>query len=603
MGIIVKFCMVNTKNSIEDRFNYLENIMKEFLDNGDILEIVPYIIGDDFQQLCMVSQEDCYVYEVRHKENEKNAFFTIMFCFETYALSERLSIEISSDQYNVEVIDQKSYLERLKEMLSKRLLADWEKCIWLYDRESEAFATELYPMIHRTENKMRHFINEVMIIIKGVDWWEKLVPKNIKNKLKKSKSQDITDNCKDKIATYKSLAPAFKHVDEKMLLIDVGDLLSIITLKERKLSTINSQKINSMINGLEEFDIHAIQSELCKSTEVSLDLWEDCFSKYLSESFLANFRRFEDNRNHIAHNKMIDRQAFESIRDNIQIISNEIDVAMEKFKTESLSQEMISIIEEAEAEAEAAEQEYKDTLDQIIESETGLTRRSRNEIIELFDENILELYNSLESNFSFRADIEFSSFSRIIYQEEEQELFRIRYKITGNELIVYCKFEVNDNWGDFSQLDLKWCNGENIVGYHIHYSNPDYEYNSEQTCYMPYIEGKFQQELFEVAVNEITEYIELNFENMREIADSAIYRIVKNGGKSPVADFPCCECGEEYICVDESIAELGLCLNCGQMNDICECERCGDYYEACDSDYEDDEPRLCDICKEHFANE
>ena len=44
---------------------------------------------------------------------------------------------------------------------------------------------------------------------------------------------------------------------------------------------------------------------------------------------------------------------------------------------------------------------------------------------------------------------------------------------------------------------------------------------------MPYIEGKFQQELFEVAVNEITEYIELNFENMREIADSAIYRIVK----------------------------------------------------------------------------
>ncbi|ARC86224.1 hypothetical protein U732_3620 [Clostridium argentinense CDC 2741] len=604
MDTIVKFCMVNTKNSIENRKNYLENMMRKFVDSGDILEIVPYVFegpfGGNIQQSCMWAQDDSFEYKIRHKENKKNVFFMISFSFETYDSSERLSIEISSKDYVVEVKDQKSYLERLKEMMSKRLLADWEKCIWLYDRESEVFATELYPMIHRTENKMRHFINEVMIVIKGVDWWEKLVPKNIKAKLKKSKTKDSTDSSKDKISTYKALAPAFRHVDEKMLLIDVGDLLSIITLKERKLSTINSTKINSIINGLEEFDFNAIQSELCKSAEVSLDLWQDCFSKYLSEAFINNFRKFEDNRNHIAHNKMINRQAFESIRDSIEVISDELDVAMNKFKTENLPQEIISIIEEAEA---AEEQEYKDTLEEIIETETGLTRRNRDEIIGMFDEYILEFYHSLESNFSFKADIEFSNFSGIIYQDEEQELFRVKYKITDDELIVCCKLDINDNWGDDSRLNLKWCHGEHNVEYSIGYSNGDYEYNSEQGYYMPHNDEVFEQELFEYAVNEIMEYIELNFQNMREIIDSTMYRIVKDGGNSPVADLYCYECGEEYICVDETIAKKGLCLNCGQMNDICECERCGNYYEGRDSAYEDDEPRLCDICMKHYANE
>lgn len=603
MDVLVKFCMVGMKSDIEDRENYLEKIMTDFTNSGDILEIIHFEIEDPFGNKCQhkfsSTIDDCFDYKITHQEKGKAVFFDIILSYETYDNSERLSIKISSDDYIVEDKGQKSYLERLKQMLSERLKDDWNKCIWLYDQESEAFATELYPLVHRTENKMRHFINEVMIVIKGIDWWDELVPKNIKSKLEKSKdSKGISDS---KVSEYKRLAPAFKHVDEKMMLIDVGDLISIINLKEKKLTTINSNILNAFISGHEEFDIQTLRSELGKTAKVELDLWDKFFSKYLSEEFIKNFRKFEKNRNHIAHNKMIDRQAFESIRDSINVVYDELDDAMNKFVADNLPQEIISIIEEAEAEEEEETRIVR--LDELIENETGLHRRKRKEIKELFEDGLLELYNSIEENFSFRADIEFLNFNGITDQEEEQELFRVIYRITGAELIVYCELDIEDSWEDNSQLNIKWRCGDHIVEYEINYTNPNYEYDSEEGVYMPISYEEYEQRVFERVANEIKEYIEINFENMREMVDAAMYRIIKDGGNNPLAEIPCFECGEEYICVDETIAEKGLCLNCGNMNDLCECERCGKYYEGCDSDYEDDEPRICDYCLDHYKNE
>ena len=41
---------------------------------------------------------------------------------------------------------------------------------------------------------------------------------------------------------------------------------------------------------------------------VSIDLWVEQFS--LSEDFIKDFKTFELNRNHIVHNKLIDRSAY-----------------------------------------------------------------------------------------------------------------------------------------------------------------------------------------------------------------------------------------------------------------------------------------------------
>lgn len=79
-----------------------------------------------------------------------------------------------------------------------------------------------------------------------------------------------------------------------------------------------------------------------------------------------------------------------------------------------------------------------------------------------------------------------------------------------------------------------------------------------------------------------------------------MYSIIKDGGNSPLADTPCWECGEEYICIDENYGTWGQYLNCGDMNDISMCDRCGCYFEGEPSD---DNPNFCDNCLDHFEKE
>ena len=81
-----------------------------------------------------------------------------------------------------------------------------------------------------------------------------------------------------------------------------------------------------------------------------------------------------------------------------------------------------------------------------------------------------------------------------------------------------------------------------------------------------------------------------------------MYSIIKDGGNSPVADISCCECGEEYICVDENYGVFGQCLNCGEMNEICLCDRCGCYFEGESNEYRD-APNLCDSCQDYYENQ
>ena len=87
---------------------------------------------------------------------------------------------------------------------------------------------------------------------------------------------------------------------------------------------------------------------------------------------------------------------------------------------------------------------------------------------------------------------------------------------------------------------------------------------------------------------------------LREKVDSEMFSIIKDGGSSPLAEFSCWECGEEYICIDENYGALGQCLNCGEMNDICFCDRCESYFEGT---ADEDGPNFCENCLEDFNKE
>ena len=61
-------------------------------------------------------------------------------------------------------------LEALKLVLKDRVSKDWQGCTWLIDDQSEFLCAELYPHFFRLENRIRAFVNEVLIQHMGQNW-------------------------------------------------------------------------------------------------------------------------------------------------------------------------------------------------------------------------------------------------------------------------------------------------------------------------------------------------------------------------------------------------------------------------------------------------
>ena len=168
-----------------------------------------------------MSENEAYLISYEYTTNKNSCKYSICIFIEfgTYIATEQLYVEIQSADYLVEISPYKDYLSIIKHSVKKILLDDWEKCIWIYDKESEMFALDLYPKIYKAENLLRQLINEVMNKEFGVRWWNDLVPLELHNKKQ------------SRIGSYKSAAPLFANVDETLMVIDVGDLIKIITMK------------------------------------------------------------------------------------------------------------------------------------------------------------------------------------------------------------------------------------------------------------------------------------------------------------------------------------------------------------------------------------
>lgn len=63
-------------------------------------------------------------------------------------------------------------------------------------------------------------------------------------------------------------------------------------------------------------------------------------------------------------------------------------------------------------------------------------------------------------------------------------------------------------------------------------------------------------------------------------------------------DVFCCDCGDEYICIDDNYAPIGVCLNCGTRNHILYCSYCQCPIEAIDIDEKNEELYYCSYCND-----
>ena len=420
----------------------------------------------------------------------------------------------------------------------------------------------------------------------GIHWW-KLV------------SLKIQEKHKSRFVGYKAIIDNFKDVDERLMSIDTGDLLDILSNKVMKWE---SSEENIMELTQPNLHLENLAKILQRQQVVYSDWWQTIFSPLLPESFLNDFNIFELNRNHIAHNKLIDKSAYNNILHSIDVVQEALLRGIQKMSSELKSEE-VRKEEEFELELLLQEELMSDRILELKESESGVTTRNSNQILALFNDKLSQVYDSIEESFRFSEYLNFSDYTELKICNSNSVVFEIENKIDGYVISFEANTDINDYEGSqsFLYLGYKKDGSPSIeeIG-RVSYTYGVVEFDEFQGTYMPVqMDGISEYDLSRLG-KRLIDLINTEFTDYKEIVESSKYSIIKDGGSDPILDLLCEECGEEWICVDENITDLGKCLNCGEINEVTECERCGryDFGSPCD-----DEPFLCDDCWNYYKEE
>lgn len=587
MNTIIRFVMVSNLVDIDNNYKYIEKKIEDITNELNI-DNKEYIFEEIEVSEKVILDNGADYYLTFNYDNDR---YDVYFIFETYSNVKQLEItlysNISQEKLEHNTISKTTnFIEQLKIVIKNKILysdnekkeRDWYKCIWLIDKQSEVYASSLYPKIYTAENLYREFINSIMVKVFGANWWNDILPKHI-NKIDTSKAKD-----------YKSKVPSLSDVDETLMSVDTSALLKIIQLEIFKWEYKEDKEIEDLlimmkselkikgIKNIEEKQIKKILDLLVCQLKEKENLWKTYFSKYLSDKFIKNSKVFIKDRNHIAHNKLVDRQAYESIKHNIDLICDDLNGALSQFNEDYKSIEVKELLE-LEKEYDIAEEE--EILREFMELESGVEIKTEDDIYEVFENAINRLNEEVMDGLRFRSDIEVEYLDDVMYEPKEQVLFKIKNLVTEENIIISCSMSIESSQGERSELSII-AKHKDIVSknYDIPYVNGEVVFDDEQCTYMPTVADEFGEIQLEDAISGIIDFTNNSLENIREKVDNEMYRIIKDGGMSPVSDsIACWNCEENYICINENYGEVGKCLNCGEMNEVYKCGSCGSYVD------------------------
>lgn len=474
------------------------------------------------------------------------------------------------------------FLEKLKILLKKILLSDWEMCTWIIDEQSECLGMELYPLIFKTENKMRAFINKVLTHKFGVKWMELIGLEDIINGHKRSN------------VDFKREVPEFNDIND-FLICSTAESLAKLMLESRvfetkfTLSDAVSVRLHKMLANNEH---NSVFQKLIELRKVKVDIWEDVFKKYFDNSIEKSITDFIKNRNHVAHNKLLTNASFEKMKQNILSVEVMFDKANSLFLDEEPSDELI---ETWDAEQEEIMNE-RDYIHERISNETGINILFSEEIFELFKEKIQELYTEIDDCEYFSYAVAVSKLNNIEDEPINQTLFSIESQVDRNFNFDVCVlFEITEGMGEDSYMNL-WIEKSdmtNILETKVIYHNGEAHEDVMECYYVLDRESHFEDKVFKNFIEDLKRYISNDMNTIKSEVDNFDYLAIKERGNSPVADFPCWNCNQNYISVDNNLYTYGHCINCGEENEILKCIRCGTLYSA-----ENSGGDLCNYCLE-----
>lgn len=595
----IEFMFHNIKNigliySCEEKYdeNFGCNVKEEEYLGTDYCRNIIRKILTNFPEIqnCVYQEQTQRIANEKYNIELSDATYLVSFTIDTFNDKEETQLEIQI----VSSIDNNEYdifLEKFKVYLKNILLMEWEICTWIIDEQSEYLGMQLYPLIFKAENKIRAFINKVMIRKFGLKWMERIG------------LEDILKGYNKTNVDFKRKVPEFNDINDCLICSTIESLKKLILESKvyepsLKLSDVQSLKIQKW---LAEKKPNSIFEFLLKERKVKAEIWQDVFEKYFDHKIDKEIEDFIKNRNHVAHNKLMTKASYEKMKNNILEIQTLFDIADSKFIEEDPSDELYETwtVEYEEI------KEKKEYIYNRIKDETGINILFSEQIFSLFEYEIKKLYTEIADAEYFSYAVTVSSLNVVENQPNPQILFSVNSNVNETfSFKVYVSIEITDGMGEDSYLKL-WIekqDGTIFLETEVIYHNGKAHEDSIECYYIPDSRSSFDNEILKNFIENLKSYIKNDMNKIKIKADSLVFSSVKDGGASPVANIPCWNCSQYYISVNDVLYPYGKCMNCGEENEIFICEKCGNIYPENEGG-EFGGIHLCSYCWEKIENE
>ena len=507
MGYEIEFKLIDIKDI--NKIQYVEETEGPFGD--DVKVVCRHDITDEYCKTIMqramtriaIECEWRYIgctERIGHHEFEVSGpvnKYIVIFQQDTYEWNVQLTVEIgykNSCHKSEQSYD--AFLEKLKLAIKNSMVRDWYKCVWISDSQSLWLSREVYSEIYMAENELRAFVSKVMIDNFGAEWHRPEFSKL-------SASIELNaDNVKRNV-------PNFANIDVNLYTVTLEGLMDTVQsdiYTDAMSSDSEVQKrIKSKIFSTTQLDkMKSALDFLRNQYTKKYNIWDKFFIPFIDkpEEFQTSLTSFIANRNHVAHNKLLDYSAKEKMLYDTHAFRGYIKEAVRKFDSENRSEEVEETLQAIEDQKEYEREAHLE----IVQSEAGISIRDRKKILVLFREVIRDIYRDIHEILYFNEVLDVNEINSLKDEMDEQLLFTI---FNGRQelLNVYGLVDIDDSEGATSVLKISVVGGndEDVATESIEYVNGEAEYNLEQTSYMPVVKDSLDdgnKEAVKEAVNE-----------------------------------------------------------------------------------------------------
>lgn len=133
--------------------------------------------------------------------------------------------------------------------------------------------------------------------------------------------------------------------------------------------------------------------------------------------------------------------------------------------------------------------------------------------------------------------------------------------------------------------------GSDLFRTDVLYHNGSAYEDEQQGSYLPESESEMDDNALETFMGHVLEYIENDMNIIKKSVIEYESQPARDGYIKKVADFPCFNCNQFLVSLDNTIYTFGHCINCSEDNIVYKCIVCGKVYQEENGDME-----RCDDC-------